>query len=167
MACSPSSALPFSSMLSSPPSSPYRLPASSPSSSVRGGTKAPLSCLSFCAWLQARTRVQGRRSSRRWSTKGRRRGTRMQEEEDEEEEELEEKARQGRTKTTNTWRRGAHLAYGVVQKVCTRNVTSVRRSLSCSTFVTNLEVQDTDFLDTPIIYLMHVKHIDRMEARTI
>ncbi len=39
---------------------------------------------------------------------------------------------------------------GCVQKVCTRNVTSLRRSFSCNTIVTNLEVQDTDFLDTPM-----------------
>jgi hypothetical protein len=41
--------------------------------------------------------------------------------------------------------------YGSVQKVCTRNVMSLRRPSSCSTIVTNLEVQDTDFLDTPIL----------------
>ncbi len=40
--------------------------------------------------------------------------------------------------------------YGGVQKVCTRNVTSLRRRLSCNTVVTNLEVQNTDFLDAPI-----------------
>ena len=39
---------------------------------------------------------------------------------------------------------------GGVQKVCTRNVTSLRRPFSCNTIVTNVEVQDTDFLDTPI-----------------
>ncbi len=40
--------------------------------------------------------------------------------------------------------------YGCVQKVCTRKMTSLRRPSSCNTFVTNLEVQDTDFVDTPI-----------------
>ncbi len=39
---------------------------------------------------------------------------------------------------------------GGVQQVCTRKVTSLRRSLSCNTIVTNVEVQDTDFLDTPM-----------------
>ncbi len=38
---------------------------------------------------------------------------------------------------------------GCVQQVCTRNVMSLRHPLSCNTIVTNLEVQDTDFLDTP------------------
>ncbi len=42
------------------------------------------------------------------------------------------------------------LPFGCVQEVCTRNVTTLRRSFSCNTDVTNLEVQDTDFLDTPI-----------------
>ncbi len=41
-------------------------------------------------------------------------------------------------------------SFGCVQKVCTRNVTSLRRPSSCNTVVTNVEVQDTDFLDTPI-----------------
>ncbi len=40
--------------------------------------------------------------------------------------------------------------YGCVQKVCTRNGTSLRRRRSCNAIVTNVEVQDTDFLDTPI-----------------
>ncbi len=40
--------------------------------------------------------------------------------------------------------------YGDVHRVCTRNVTSLRRRFSCNTDVTNVEVQDTDFLDTPI-----------------
>ncbi len=39
---------------------------------------------------------------------------------------------------------------GGVQKVCTRNVTSLRCPSSCNTVVTNVEVQDTDFLDTPM-----------------
>jgi hypothetical protein len=38
---------------------------------------------------------------------------------------------------------------GGVQKVRTRNVTSLRRPCSCNTVVTNLEVQDTALLDTP------------------
>ncbi len=33
--------------------------------------------------------------------------------------------------------------------MCTRNVTSLRHPFSCNTIVTNLEVQDTDFMDTP------------------
>ncbi len=39
---------------------------------------------------------------------------------------------------------------GGVQKVCTRSVTSLRRPFSCNIIVTNVEVRDTDFLDTPI-----------------
>ncbi len=41
-------------------------------------------------------------------------------------------------------------SYGGVQKVCTTNGTSLRRRFSCNTIVTNVEVQDTDFLDTAI-----------------
>ncbi len=43
--------------------------------------------------------------------------------------------------------------HGGVQKVCTSDVTSLRRRFSCNTFVANLEVQDTAFLDTHIQYL--------------
>ncbi len=41
---------------------------------------------------------------------------------------------------------------GGVQKVCTSNVTSLRRSFSWNTIVTKVEVQDTDFLDIPILF---------------
>ncbi len=53
----------------------------------------------------------------------------------------------------------AGVAYdinGGVQKVCTRNVTSLRHSSSCNTIVTNVEVQDTEFLDTPILTVVVV-----------
>ncbi len=43
---------------------------------------------------------------------------------------------------------------GCVQKVCTRNMTSLRCPSSCNTVVTNVEVQDTDFLDTPKLLLL-------------
>ncbi len=43
--------------------------------------------------------------------------------------------------------------FGGVQQVCTRNVTSLRRPFSCNIIVTNLEVQDKDFFDTPICSL--------------
>ncbi len=47
--------------------------------------------------------------------------------------------------------RQLHLhTYGRVQKVCTRNATSLRHPCSCNTVVTNVEVQDADFLDTPV-----------------
>ncbi len=39
------------------------------------------------------------------------------------------------------------------KSVITRNVTSFRRSFSCNTIVTNVEVQDTDCLDTPIFHI--------------
>ncbi len=45
--------------------------------------------------------------------------------------------------------RSHRLPFGCVQKVCTWNVMSLRRPCSCNTIVTNVEVQDTDFLDTP------------------
>ncbi len=45
--------------------------------------------------------------------------------------------------------------FGCVQKVGTSNVTSLRRRRSFNTVVTNVEVQDTDFLDTPICPSLH------------
>ncbi len=36
--------------------------------------------------------------------------------------------------------------------MCTRAVKSLRRSFSCNTFVTNVEVWDTDFLDALTCY---------------